>query len=267
MQRRSASVRGPNATRRAAANGRAVRAVVGSVVVLAALRAVAAGLPGEDPLAVKDAIGHGIHAFHTGDFDRAYDDLTQAIEAGSDDPRVFYFRGLAALKLGRTGEADADFIAGAEREATDGGTARVSRSLERVQGCDRLALERHRARARLAGLQRDRQAAGRRYSTIEDPASEVLRRRRPEDVTSELLAPRRGDGVEEVPAPRPAGPRVKPGKPFADETEEMEGDDPFGARPRPTAKDGAEDAEMSTEDEKEMAEKDDKDAVEEPDAT
>lgn len=266
MQRQGAGVRGPRVTRGSAAYGRAVRAVVGSVVLLTALRAVAAGLPGEDPLAIKDAIGRGIHAFHTGDFDRAYDDLTQAIEAGSDDPRVFYFRGLAALRLGRTGEADADFAAGAEREATDGGTARVSRSLERVQGCDRLSLERHRARARLAGLQRDRQVAGRRYSTIEDPSSELLRRRRPEDVTSELLAPRRGDGVEEVPAPRPAGPRAKPGKPFADDPEEMEGDDPFGAKPRSAAKDGAEDAEMATEDEKEMAEKDDKDAaVEEPD--
>lgn len=237
---------------------------VGMAVMLASVLASAAGLPGEDPLAVKDAIGRGVHAFHTGDFDRAYDDLTNAIEAGSDDPRAFYFRGLASLRLGRTGEADADFSAGAEREATDGSTRRVSRSLERVQGCDRLTLERFRTRARLAGLQRDQEAAARRYSTIEDPAGERLRRRRPEDIGPELLAPRRGDGVEEVPAPRPAGPRAKPGKAFEDEPEAMEGDDPFGAGPRKAVNDEEPadgDAEMAEESDEAMADKEDSDTA------
>lgn len=216
-------------TPRTGSFGRGWKAAGLAVVAAAGLltaRTCSAGLPGEDPLAVKDAIGRGVHAFHAGNFDRAYDDLTTAIEAGTDDPRAFYFRGLAALRLGRTGEADADFAAGADREAMEGSTRRISKSLERVQGCDRLALERFRARARLAGLQRDQEAAARRYSTIEDPAVDLRRRRRPEDVGPELLAPRRPDGVEEVPAPR-----AKPGKAFEDESPAKEGDDPFGAAP------------------------------------
>lgn len=213
-----------------------------------------AGLPGEDPLATKDAIGRGVHAFHGGDFDRAYDEFTTAIEAGTEDPRAFYFRGLAALRLGRTGEAEADFTAGADREATDGSTKRVSRSLERVQGCDRLTLERYRARARLASLQRDNEAAARRYSTIEDPSSDLRRRRRPEDVGPELLAPRRPDTVEEVPAPR-----AKPSRNFGDEGQPTDGDDPFGEPKPKDADEESGESEMADEADEEMADDDSQD--------
>ena len=53
------------------------------LIVLAV--AIAGGSPsaaefaGEEPLAVRSAIGDGIHAYHAGDYDRAYDDLTNAI--------------------------------------------------------------------------------------------------------------------------------------------------------------------------------------------
>lgn len=197
---------------------------------------------GEEPLAVRNAIGDGIHAYHAGDYDRAYDELTNAIEAGTDDPRTYYFRGLAALRLGRTSEAEADFTTGADRELATGSMRRVSLSLERVQGNDRLSLERFRARARLGSLQREREAYGRRYSTIEDATSDVRRRRRPEDIRPELVAPRAvpigdvpaaGGGVEEVPAPaaKAAAP-AKPGKTFEDEPA-AESDDPFGDDPAP----------------------------------
>jgi len=206
--------------------------------VLAGGASVADEFAGTEPLAVRDAIGGGIHAYHAGDFDRAYDDLTNAIEAGSDDPRSYYFRGLAALKLGRTSEAEADFTTGADREMSSGSIRRVSQSLERVQGHDRLKLERFRARARLGALQRDQEVFGRRYSTIDDAANDVRRRRRPEHVQPDLLVPRGmpaaktllpADTVEEVPAPAAvdASPAV-PGDTFEDEPA-AEADDPFGA--------------------------------------
>jgi tetratricopeptide (TPR) repeat protein len=220
------------------------------LIVLAA--AIAGGSPsaaefvGEEPVAVRNAIGDGMHAYHAGDYDRAYDDLTNAIEAGTEDPRAYYFRGLAALRLGRTSEAEADFTTGADRELVTGSMRRASQSLERVQGTDRLSLERFRARARLGQLQREREHYGRRYSTIEDASGDVRRRRRPEDIRPELVAPRGramedlpAAGVEEVPAPagKAASP-AKPGKKVMDEPAEMdepaaESDDPFSDEPAP----------------------------------
>jgi len=217
-------------------------------VVIAGGAPSAAEFVGEEPVAVRNAIGDGMHAYHAGDYDRAYDDLTNAIEAGTDDPRAYYFRGLAALRLGRTSEAEADFTTGADRELVTGSMRRASQSLERVQGTDRLSLERFRARARLGQLQREREHYGRRYSTIEDASGDVRRRRRPEDIRPELVAPRGrpmedlpAAGVEEVPAPAgKAGSPAKPGKKVVDEPVEMEepaaeSDDPFGDEDEPAA--------------------------------
>jgi len=225
---------------RAATYGNALRSTVTLVALGAAIvggnAAFADEFAGMAPLAVRDAVGGGIHAYHAGDYDRAYDDLTNAIEAGTDDPRSYYFRGLAALKLGRTSEAEADFSAGADREVSTGSIRRVSRSLERVQGHDRLTLERFRARARLGALQRDQELYGRRYSTIEDASSDVRRRRRPEDVRPDLLVPRDlpaanslppAGSVEEVPAPaaKDASP-AKPNGTFEDDSAAKSDDPP-----------------------------------------
>jgi len=204
-------------------------------VAISAGAGLAAEFAGEEPGVVRDAIGGGIHAYHAGDFNRAYDDLTNAIEAGTSDPRSYYFRGLAALRLGRTSEAEADFTSGADREVTSGSIRRVSLSLERVQGHDRLTLERFRSRARLGALQREQAAYGRRYSAIEEATGNVRRRRRPEDIRPELVVP----GVEEVPAPAdpsdPVEPAAQPrnpkkAKPEVEPAEKAE-DDPFGDDP------------------------------------
>ena len=243
--------------------GRAFGAVALSGVLGLAVAARGAGIPADDPLAIRDAVGSGIHAYYSGDFARSYDDLTSAVEAGASDARAYYFRGLSSLKLGRTMEAEADFRLGAEREASDGSVLRVSRSLERVQGHDRLVLERHRSRARLASLTREREAVGRRYSQIEDATSEVLRRRRPDDIRPELVDPRarRAPGAaEEVPSPKPAGDKTK--SPFGDDEE-----DPFGGDAKPESADEPEDMEadagpMAPEPEDEAADRDQQDEVE-----
>jgi len=246
----------------------------------------AAEFAGEEPVAVRTVIGDGMHAFHAGDYQRAYEHFTDAIEAGTADPRSYYFRGLAALRMGRTSEAQADFTTGADRELAGGSIRRVSQSLERVQGPDRLTLERYRARARLGALQRDRQSYGRRYSTIEDPPGDVRRRRRPEDIRPELVAPRGGQ-IEDLPrgsadAEEVPMPAAKPGKgrKAVDEPEEMEepadeSDDPFSDEPSPrrkgkskgmseneAAEKDAQDEEMAAEDEDAEAERDAQSEVE-----
>jgi tetratricopeptide (TPR) repeat protein len=146
------------------------------MVVLAAC-AVACGSVSSagDPPQLAHAYGNGVHAYFAGDFQRAYEDLSEAVEGGTHDPRVWYFRGLAALKLGRTDEAEADFSTAARRESEGTGAWPVAKSLERVQGCDRLKLERHRARAGIASLQQDRQRSNLRYLEVERARPDVTR--------------------------------------------------------------------------------------------
>lgn len=192
-----------------------------------------------DPLAVTTSYGAGVHAFHALDFQESHRALSAAIEAGSDDPRVFYYRGLAAMKLGRLEEADADFADGATREAAGGSTRAISRSLERVQGCDRLRLEQYRSRARVAALQRDESAIRGRYSEIYDAEADVRRRVRPQialpqpeplappAARPQVPAPSRprtprlpADGVERPSLPRaadPTDPFDQPADPFGDD--------------------------------------------------
>lgn len=150
--------------------------------------------------------GSGVHAYFANDYQRAYDDLALVIEAGSGDPRAWYFRGLAASKLGRLDEAEADFATGAEREAAAVGDWPVSRSLERVQGHDRLALERHRIRARVVELQQRERTIANRYSGIDARQDAVRRRVRPEGVSGDPL----GMFTEPVPATDPLEPIQRP---------------------------------------------------------
>ena len=170
---------------------------------------VGATRAGAEPAPLTIAYGNGVHAYFEGDYQCSYDALSGVIEAGSNDPRTYYFRGLSALKLGRLDEAEADFQQGANLEA-DGrggvGSRAIGRALERVQGCDRLKLEQYRGRARVAALERDRSATRRRYSDIYESEADVLRRRRPERI----------EPAEPVAAPRP---RVE-----AEEVEAVEGE-------------------------------------------
>jgi len=168
---------------------------------LAVYGATALAAPTIESLPLAAAYGSGVHSYFAGDYQRAYDELSQAIEGGTIDPRAWYYRGLTALKLGRTDEAEADFSAGASREAEGTGAWPVAKSLERVQGCDRLKLERHRTRARVAQIQEDRRRGQLRYLDVERATPEVLRSRRPiVDRRVDEANPFEGR-VEDVPAP------------------------------------------------------------------
>ncbi len=198
-------------------------------------------LAGDMPPALATGYGNGVHAYNEGDYQCSYDELSRVIEAGSNDPRVFYFRGLAALKLGRTDEADADFQQGANLEADGVGGRAVSRALERIQGCDRLKLEQFRSQARVSAVQRDREAIRQRYSDIYEAEPEVLRRRRPEPVEP-VPAPAAKETKPEAEAEAPAEeateePAAEPAEESAEEAAEEPADepadtsDPFGDAP------------------------------------
>lgn len=190
-----------------------------------------------EDLSLAATYGSGVHSYFAGDYDRSYQDLSQVIEAGTGDPRAYYFRGLAALKLGRLDEAEADFSAGSSRES-EGGAWPVARSLERVQGCDRLQLERHRRRARVASLQDNRRRRELRYLEIERAEPEVLRERRP---VGEQPADEGNPFAERVPAAEPVP--AEPAKPAVEPaTEPAEAaTEPAAESPAPPAEKPAED--------------------------
>ncbi|MCA9269282.1 MAG: hypothetical protein KDA41_12460, partial [Planctomycetales bacterium] len=90
---------------------------------------------------LSELYGLGAHAYHSRDYAEAYANLTAAVEGGSRDPRVYYFRGLALENLGRPEDAQLDFEKGAILEvATGGDQYPIGKALERVQGVARLRL-------------------------------------------------------------------------------------------------------------------------------
>jgi hypothetical protein len=200
-------------------------------IVAIAGTGAAAAVPTIDSLPLAASYGSGVHSYFAGDYGRSYDDLSQAIEGGTQDPRAYYFRGLAALKLGRMDEAEADFTAGAAREAEGTGSWPIARSLERVQGCDRLKLERHRTRARVASLQESRRRNELRYLEVERGGADVLRRRRP---VREQAADGGSPFVEErVPEAVPAEEILDIPPSVRDQAEPLS--DPAATRPAETA--------------------------------
>ena len=132
------------------------------------------------PLAAQDAVlsqmyGSGVHAFFSGDYGRAYELLTAAVDGGTADPRCLYFRGLTFLQLGREEEAKLDFEQAAQLEAEDiNKFYNVSRALERIQGSTRLAVEQYRVKARMEGMQREEERRKERYGKIRAEEKRVL---------------------------------------------------------------------------------------------
>jgi len=163
------------------------------------------------PLAAQDAAldqmyGSGVHAYFSQDHRQAYDHFTAAIDAGTTDPRCYYFRGLCYLKLGREEEAEMDFEQAARLEAQDVNKFYdVGRALERIQGSTRLTIERYRAEARMEALKREEKLRRERYGKLREAEQRVLETQAEAAPATPL----------EVPAP--------PGPPTAT--------DPFGLRP------------------------------------
>ncbi|MCO6458830.1 MAG: hypothetical protein J5I93_26280, partial [Pirellulaceae bacterium] len=218
------------------------------VLLAAAMLCVCAGTPAaqaQDSL-LQELYGRGVHAYFSGDYQRASQSLSAAIEQGFDDPRCFYFRGLSESALGRSKQATDDFRRGAELEMTpNGALVSIGRALERVQGYQRLEIERIRddvrLEARLSQVRRDKA----RYEELQRAEAEVLRdpNRQPPANLPELtpttpVAPSdpfaagkagdlgSGEAVEAAAAP--AAGTARPADPFGGPM------DPFGGQPSAT---------------------------------
>jgi len=137
--------------------------------------AVGARLPAQDAV-LNEFYGSGVHHYFAGHADQAASDLTAAIRGGTKDPRAYYFRALAEMQMGQQTQATADLQKGAALESADlNQFYPVGKSLERVQGSARLAIERYRAVARAQALDQQRKRASARYEQRRRAEAAVLR--------------------------------------------------------------------------------------------
>ena len=125
---------------------------------------------------LAELYGQAVHAYFAGNYGQAEQLLSEAAAAGSRDPRVFYFRGLTLKGLGRAAEGDADLRQAAQLEVA--GTDRiypVSQSLTRIQGRQRLELEKIRQEARLKVRRQTVDRNRNRYEELQRSEADVLR--------------------------------------------------------------------------------------------
>ncbi len=109
---------------------------------------LAAATQAQDRIAAE-IYGHGVHSYYRGDLMAANELFDEAINAGFNDPRVYYFRAISKLQGCDTWGAENDIRLGANLEVNGSGAYNVGRSLERVQGNLRVKFERMRRQARL----------------------------------------------------------------------------------------------------------------------
>jgi hypothetical protein len=117
----------------------------------------------------------GVHAFFAGRYADAEGELSRATAMASTDPRPFYFRALCLIRLGRMDEARGNLEIGASLEAESPNRFAVGTALQRVQGGDRLLLEKYRTWAKEAALVNYRIDRARIEPRVSDTG--VLRRR------------------------------------------------------------------------------------------
>lgn len=176
--------------------------------------------------------GKGVHAYFKGQVHEADRLLSEVINGGSTDPRVFYFRAMARMRAGRTYEAEFDMQVGAAYEAQNPGYgSTVSRALERVQGPNRRKLEEFRRKARLEHLSEQRMKNRTRYEQLKRREPKVLRKA--VEVPLEQLTNPNGAEISSPARPVPVVPPspTNLGDPFG-ATEERD-DDPFGSLEKP----------------------------------
>ncbi len=152
--------------------GTFVRNAIALILLGLAVTAAAA----QDTL-LSDLYGQGVHAYFSGDYEKAHRLLTMAIDQGSRDPRCYYFRGLSYEQLGRPDEGTNDFKQGAELEAAgEGAQVDIGASLQRVQGQKRLELEKVRYQARLQAHVSGVKQRQQRYERFQRDEERVIRK-------------------------------------------------------------------------------------------
>jgi hypothetical protein len=118
--------------------------LVGGLVTIIASSAAAESREWTD---ASSLYGRGVHAYFAGRLSEAETHLSEALALNPDDPRVFYFLALCRMKTGRMDEARSDMELGASLEAQHPGRLGIGTALQRVQGADRLTLEKYRRQA------------------------------------------------------------------------------------------------------------------------
>ena len=99
--------------------------------------------------AMTELYGYGVHRFYAGDYPEAQRVLNMVIDAGIEDPRAHFFRGLTQHRLGMADAAKTDFERAAKLEALGRRAVNVSYALQRVQGPERQEIEMARLMARV----------------------------------------------------------------------------------------------------------------------
>jgi hypothetical protein len=193
-----------------------------STLALATLTSVPAFA--QDPL--DDVYGHAVHAYFRGDAATAQQWLNDAIGAGSQDPRAFYFRGLCEAALSGDPEAGvSDFEEAAQLEIDGKKVVNVGKALERIQGPTRCQIEAIRRKARLASRSRYLEMQRQRYEQgigngAKIPLSPSDAPPRPVPAANDPFS---GNGDLNKGEPKPMAEPI-PKAPVA-------GDDPFGDAP------------------------------------
>jgi hypothetical protein len=177
----------------------------------------------------------GVLAFFNGDYHQAESYLSQALAYQPRDPRAYYFLGLAQMRTGRSYEGEQALQIGAAIEAGwSGRPMDIGRTLERVQGSDRMLLERIRREARQGHDSRRHANLQQRYQQVTDrqdqvagapfhlPLDALAGAATPDDlarmVAAQAAAP--GDPFVDDPADRGSAPAGPPA------TEDMAADNP-----------------------------------------
>jgi hypothetical protein len=187
--------------------------------------------------------GNGVHAYFAEDYYKAYQYFSAAINAGSKDPRCFYFRGLTYLGLGRPEQAEGDFQQGAKLETNDVNRSfSVAKSLERVQGPARTSVERYRVGARLAAIQQSETERKKYYDEINRQQREMMLKQT-ERTLGEGVEPAKGkDDAFGVPGKTDAKAKPDEGTDEPPEkTPAKEKDDVFSKPAAPVDKTGGDD--------------------------
>ncbi len=141
----------------------------------------------QDTAEMSAVYGRGVHAYFANRMARSEQLFSQVVQAGSTDPRVYYFRAMTRLRTGRQYEAEDDMKIGAAYEARDPGSQHsIGIALQRVQGHGRRTLERFRREGRLNRVQQRRQQSRLRYEQLDQRGPQVLRSETP--VQSNLLS-------------------------------------------------------------------------------
>ncbi|MGZ0165024.1 MAG: tetratricopeptide repeat protein [Planctomycetales bacterium] len=124
-----------------------VRRVLEKFRRLAQRNSALASRPHKKERALLQLTADGTEAFLTGKHKVAVQLLDVSVSNGSNDPRTYYFRGLAKQELGLSDEATTDYKTAIGLELHPANRVDVDLALESVQGETRLALEKHRHEA------------------------------------------------------------------------------------------------------------------------